>query len=475
MHLHLRDAIINLAPLEIENPFCEGKSELKYFEGSIYGLLTIASATQTFKEVIKNGKNGFLCNSEKEWISTLTELIEAPKLIQKIRENAFLDTILNYTPIALAEAIQTSYKSIIKAYRYKLGIHTNQLRISWIVPMPVAGSGGHNDIFIAANEMKKRGHDTCIYFVHGNIDKHPTEIKHFIKDQFGYTPLFRIVSGADQIKSSDALIATHFTTAYIVDNNRFSTYLPSYFIQDYEPFFNPVGSEYFEAEMTYQLNLFAISLGSWLADKLSSQFGHRKRAVDFWVNKQIYFPTKKRQFQNAENKNLIFFARPAMPRRAFNIGIKALELLHVICPEINITLFGSDEPIENYINFPFRNLKILSRKELADLYNEADIGLIFSTTNPSLLIYEAMACGLPVIDLDVNDSKFRHNDYPVFNVDPKIQDIAYGIKHLFDKPELRKQLSENSIEFTKVLPNINNALSAVSTFIEEEINGRIFK
>src|SRR5258707_7777394 len=41
---------INLAPLELGNSFCEGKSELKFFEAALVGVPTVASATETFRD-----------------------------------------------------------------------------------------------------------------------------------------------------------------------------------------------------------------------------------------------------------------------------------------------------------------------------------------------------------------------------------------------------------------------------------------
>ena len=50
---HLPDEIarfdINLAPLEPDNPFCDAKSELKYFEGALAGVCTIASPVGPFR------------------------------------------------------------------------------------------------------------------------------------------------------------------------------------------------------------------------------------------------------------------------------------------------------------------------------------------------------------------------------------------------------------------------------------------
>lgn len=66
---------INLAPLEIGNPFCESKSELKWFEAGIVSVPTIASATQTFREAITDGVDGYVATTENEWQEKLEHLI----------------------------------------------------------------------------------------------------------------------------------------------------------------------------------------------------------------------------------------------------------------------------------------------------------------------------------------------------------------------------------------------------------------
>jgi O-antigen biosynthesis protein len=67
---------INLVPLEVGNPFCEAKSEIKYIEAGILGVPTVASATKTF-EFIQNGINGFCCQNKADWREYLNELINS--------------------------------------------------------------------------------------------------------------------------------------------------------------------------------------------------------------------------------------------------------------------------------------------------------------------------------------------------------------------------------------------------------------
>ena len=49
---------INIAPLELNNPFTAAKSELKYFEAAVFGVPTIASRVGPFRYCIRQGENG---------------------------------------------------------------------------------------------------------------------------------------------------------------------------------------------------------------------------------------------------------------------------------------------------------------------------------------------------------------------------------------------------------------------------------
>jgi glycosyltransferase involved in cell wall biosynthesis len=88
---------INLAPLEISNPFCESKSELKFFEAGILGIPTVASATKTFQEAILDDVDGYVAKTPEEWVKKLSQLIENPELGKEMGERARKKTLLDYT------------------------------------------------------------------------------------------------------------------------------------------------------------------------------------------------------------------------------------------------------------------------------------------------------------------------------------------------------------------------------------------
>ncbi len=88
---------INIAPLEVGNPFCEAKSELKFFEAGIVGVPTVASATQTFREAITHGKDGFVATDTTDWITYLSHLIESANLRIRIGNAARTTAQKRYT------------------------------------------------------------------------------------------------------------------------------------------------------------------------------------------------------------------------------------------------------------------------------------------------------------------------------------------------------------------------------------------
>ncbi len=88
---------INLAPLEAGNPFCEAKSELKFFEAGIVGVPTVAVGNRTFSEAIEDGLDGFLAGTEEEWTEKLSKLIEDGELRKKMGANAREKSLRNYT------------------------------------------------------------------------------------------------------------------------------------------------------------------------------------------------------------------------------------------------------------------------------------------------------------------------------------------------------------------------------------------
>ncbi len=93
---------INIAPLEA-TVFNDAKSNIKYLEASIFKLPTVASGVSEFKSVIRDGKNGFIANTDEEWFDALETLIESRSLREDIGRSACSDVMDTYSIHAVAE------------------------------------------------------------------------------------------------------------------------------------------------------------------------------------------------------------------------------------------------------------------------------------------------------------------------------------------------------------------------------------
>jgi glycosyltransferase involved in cell wall biosynthesis len=88
---------INLLPLETGNPFCEAKSELKFFEAGILGVPTVASATRPYREAIQDGEDGFVAETSEEWMKKLEQLVTDKVLRRSMGQKARAKALRKYT------------------------------------------------------------------------------------------------------------------------------------------------------------------------------------------------------------------------------------------------------------------------------------------------------------------------------------------------------------------------------------------
>jgi glycosyltransferase involved in cell wall biosynthesis len=98
---------VNLAPLEVGNPFCEAKSELKYFEAALVEVPTIASPTAPFRGSIRHGQTGLLADSTDSWHAHLEALGQDAALRHRLGRAALHDVLHRYGPDGRRERLRT--------------------------------------------------------------------------------------------------------------------------------------------------------------------------------------------------------------------------------------------------------------------------------------------------------------------------------------------------------------------------------
>lgn len=445
--IHLID--INLAPLEINNPFCRAKSELKYFEAGILGIPTVASKIDAFQYAIEDGQNGFLAGNSKEWFEKLEKLVAQKDLRNKIGENAYEHVKNNYTVKSRAQNYSNVLSQITEKSNTKKVNSKVELTVNFLIPQPFIGSGGHTTILRMARYLCEQGNEVNVYVQNGdNFDaRNEKVISDFIDNHFFITGASYYKEDA-KFKDSDVFIATSWPTAYMV-NSITNSKSKFYFIQDYEPYFYPMSSEYKLAENSYKLDLKGITIGKWLTKKVKNEFGMDCDYIDFSTDNKIYLRDEPKPASG--KTKIIFYARNTTPRRGVELGLQALELVEKrFKGSIEIVLFGGDKNLKT--NFAHINLGVLNTGELADLYKSADLALVVSLTNASLLPLELMASRCAVVDIDEATIEGVIRDGyngSLAKADPL--DIADKISMLVENVELRSKLQQNSYEFTNDL------------------------
>ena len=315
---------------------------------------------------------------------------------------------------------KTSKNSVLRAdfiYDKKNWSVNNKIKDSyhfaWIMPPPGKGSGGHMNIFRFIQALENAGHKCCVILDLDNTSGTTSHIK-AVMEGYPVTEAENNMQWLYDIKKQDlnkydGIFATSWETAY-------SSYgLPTnverfYFVQDFEPYFYPVGSLYYLAENTYKFGFFGITAGKWLAKKLGEEYSMDVDSYDFASEKSIYKITNKKP-----RKSILFYARPYTERRGFEMGVLALEIFHAKHPDYKILFAGWDT--SNYdIPFPYENLKTLEIEELNNIYNQCIAGLILSYTNMSLLPLEIMASGaIPVVNDAPNNRLVSNNKFIAYS------------------------------------------------------------
>jgi glycosyltransferase involved in cell wall biosynthesis len=71
---HIR-AEVGLAPLK-NNIFNAAKSNIKWMENALIGMPTVASNIEAYSGTIISGQDGFLCNTQQDWITSIEKCLD---------------------------------------------------------------------------------------------------------------------------------------------------------------------------------------------------------------------------------------------------------------------------------------------------------------------------------------------------------------------------------------------------------------
>lgn len=264
-------------------------------------------------------------------------------------------------------------------------------------------------------------------------------LRETVESYFGPCPA-TIHRGYHVGEKVDLAIATAWWTAEIVAREVDASH-KLYFVQDFEPWFYPMGDEYLKAVDSYRQGLQPLTIGRWLAQLLGERFGSRCRSFEFTADRQQYYP-----LENVERELAVcFIFQPEKPRRCPEIGRDALAIVKHHKPEVKIYTYGSEEPPD----FPFEHshLGVLSLKECNALYNRCSVGLCLSSSNPSRVPFEMMAAGLPAVDFHGENTIYDMVEDGVLLARPNASSLAGAIMHILGSESLRDSMGHAGLRF----------------------------
>lgn len=318
-------------------------------------------------------------------------------------------------------------------------------KIAWIIPSPIKGSGGIRTMIQNANFLVRQGFECDIYVEEDYVNTNES-MKQRIINFYGEC-LCDVYVGIDFKKEYDLAFATYSIKTpdylYYMKNN---VKRKAYFIQDFEPWFEPMGGLYLDMEHTYKYGLNGVSIGKWLAYKLQHEFNQPMNYFSFCADTNVY-----KKLDNVEKENAVcFIFQPEKPRRCSNIGIRALLLVKALRPDVKIYLYGSDVDIK--LDVEMENLHIMPIDKCNELYNKCKVGVCMSSSNPSRIPFEMMAAGLPVVDLYRENNLYDIPEDGVLLADTSPEAIATAIIKILDDDKLQQSMSKKGYEFMKNYP-----------------------
>jgi GT2 family glycosyltransferase len=357
------------------------------------------------------------------------------KLINEIKTDSVLSRI------------RSRIKSVLDEFSFM-----NELinkKILFVLPVK-GGGGGANSVVQEVQGLRRFGLEVCI--------ANKKEYKEIFLEKYSEAKEFCIFYKnvnelIEKAKEFDCLVATVFHSVKVIE--RILKELPdkatAYYVQDYEPWFFPVGSvKYQEAVNSFniipQMKCFAKT--DWICKKVEKNTCKKVFKVFPGIDNKIY--NKYLNFNksiDANQINITAMVRPSSPRRSPKETIKVLRNIKKIYKDkVNINIFGcSDEELKayhNFLDFDFYNYGVLKREDVANLLKKSDIFIDMSTYQGfGRTGIEAMSLGCTtVLPKDCGTSEYAINNKNSILIDGgNIDEATKAVCRLIEDNKLRNK------------------------------------
>lgn len=325
--------------------------------------------------------------------------------------------------------------------------------VAWFLPSYDAVYAGLTNIFSFARFLQDKGMQTTVYVLSGqdSVDGEKALAVAAFPElaRARFLPLHP--DQAHTVGHYDIAVATLWSTAYALAR------VPSigrkcYFIQDNETNFYPKGSVSALVSLSYQFGFTAIANTPGLLDMYRTQYGGDGVVAKSLVDLSAYHPRDDRYYTPVKPYKVFFYARPKMPRNAFELGIAGLKKLKAdLGDDVEIITAGANWDEAAYgVEGLFTNLGKIAYDAVPKLYRLVDAGLMFMFSgHPGVTASELMASGCPVVVNDYDDVSWHElyvHEKTCLVTLPTASEVARNLTRCLTEADLRRTLIEEGLK-----------------------------
>ena len=221
-----------------------------------------------------------------------------------------------------------------------------------------------------------------------------------------------------------------------------------YFVQDFEPYFFKLSERYLLAKKTYELGFHIVSLGGWNVKKIQEHCSIKGKIsyIDFPYEPSEYksIPRNFAAYAKKSVVNIAVYSKEEgkrIPNLLQGILKRASTELEQDGISLKIKFFGFKKNHKIIIG---ENCGKLNKRELAQLYEKSDFGMVASMSNISLVPYEMIAVGLPVIEfVEGSYADFLPEDSAIL-IDYNYKTLVAAIKNALKHPEQIEKMTKKA-------------------------------
>ncbi len=322
-------------------------------------------------------------------------------------------------------------------------------KITFVIERMAKYNGGQTSILRLGTELSKLGYQVGYIVYKPQSKSYMIEcagcnLSHYQGEMYTNKYLDKL--------NSDVVIASSWDTVSFV--KKMKGY-KMYFLQDYEPYFYSFGELFLMANKTYEQGLHMVSLGPWNKEMVekNSRVISPVDTIEFPYEKREY-PSGKRDYA-AYSKKKDFILAVYLKYYGKRLPCISQYLLRQVKEEfkkdgitLHIKYFGEDKSFHCDAG---ENLGMLSKKELLALYKKADFGMVASMSNISLVPYEMLATGLPLIEFEDGTFPYFFPENSAILTSLSHMDLYRKMKEAVKKPQILEEMHNTAESYLESL------------------------